>query len=452
MILKNDIMKNLLNDDTRIKKEIFDKLKNKARILESSEDLDDLVEKIGDAKFVLLGEASHGTHEFYLWRALITKKLISKKGFSFVAVEGDWPDCYRFNRYVKSYSEAGDSAYGVARHFNRWPTWMWANWEVIEFIEWLRKFNKLQTTKKNSDVGFYGLDVYSLGESLEAIMEYLQKTDPTAYRKAKAATLCFEPYGYEGTDYARSTRLVPKTCEKEVVDLLREIRNKIRTYNTDPEMVFSTEQNALIAVNAENYYRTMIGGGPDSWNIRDRHMFSTLERLMKFHGETSKAILWEHNTHIGDARATSMAEDGMVNVGELVTEAYKKEEVIKIGFGTFTGTVIAGRSWGDIMRVMHVPKAIENSWEALLHEVGEGKNLHLSLDALKKDPRFNHLFPHRAIGVVYHPEYEHLGNYVPSRMPLRYDEFIHIDQTQALHPIHMQPDGHQIPETYPWGF
>lgn len=445
-------MKATVINDELFRKNIIMKIRNKADIIESSNDLDDLIERIGDAKYVLLGEASHGTHEFYLWRAMITKKLMARKGFSFVAVEGDWPDCYRLNRYVKSYSDAGKSAFEVVHNFNRWPTWMWANWEVIEFIEWLRNFNRQIKQENNNGVGFYGLDVYSLGESLDAIMEYLKKTDPSAYEKAKAATQCFEPYGYEGTDYARSTRLVPKTCEHEVIDLLKAIRDKIQTYNTDPETVFSTEQNAFIAVNAENYYRTMIGGGPESWNIRDRHMYATLERLMQFHGTDAKAIIWEHNTHIGDARATSMAENGMINVGELVSENYRKDEVKKVGFGTYKGSVVAGRKWGDIMRVMHVPKAIENSWEALLHESGNAKDLVLNLELWKKDPSFSHPFLHRAIGVVYHPEYEHMGNYVPSNMPFRYDSFIHIDESTALNPVHMQPDGHQMPETYPWGF
>lgn len=434
------------------RQEVIDKIRNKAYFVESSADLDELVEKIGNARYVLLGEASHGTHEFYHWRAMISKKLITKKKFSFVAVEGDWPDCYRINRFVKGYPNTGSSAYELVSNFNRWPTWMWANWEVIEFIEWLLKFNQAQKNQNISAVGFYGLDVYSLGESLEAILKYLQKTDISAYKKAQIATRCFEPYGYEGTDYARSTRLTPKSCQNEVIDLLKAIRIKIQTYNTDPEMVFSTEQNALVAVNAEKYYRTMIGGGPESWNIRDRHMFATLERLMQFYGENSKAIIWEHNTHIGDARATSMAEEGMVNLGELVTENYSREEVKKVGFGTYKGSVVAGRNWGDAMRVMHVPPAMKNSWESLLHEAGNGRDFILSLVALKKDPVFSQQFLHRAIGVVYHPEHEHIGNYVPSKMPFRYDEFIHIDETQALHPVHIQPDGHQIPETYPWGF
>ena len=444
-------MNEIATDNAFSRKDIIKKIREKACFIESSNDLDDLIEKIGDAKYVLLGEASHGTHEFYLWRAMISKKLIAKKKFSFVAVEGDWPDCYRLNRYVKSYLDAGKSAYEIALNFNRWPTWMWANWEVIDFIEWLRKFNE-SNHKNIPGVGFYGLDVYSLGESLEALMEYLQKTDPSAFQKAKIATRCFEPYGHEGTDYARFTRLVPQTCQKEVVDLLKAIRGRIQTYNTDPEMVFSTEQNAIIAVNAENYYRTMIGGGPESWNIRDRHMFATLERLMQFHGKEAKAIIWEHNTHIGDARATSMAEEGMVNVGELLSENYRNEAVKKVGFGTYRGSVVAGRNWGDIMRILNVPEAFENSWEALLHESGNGRNLVLSLEAWKNDPAFNKNFLHRAIGVVYHPEYERLGNYVPSKIPYRYDKFIHIDESTALHPIHMQPDGNQIPETYPWGF
>ncbi len=432
------------------REKVYDKIREKIHLMETSGDLKELIENIGNAKYVLLGEASHGTHEFYLWRAIITKKLIAEKGFSFVGVEGDWPDCYEMNRYVKGYSDAGNSAYNLAKHFNRWPTWMWANWEVIEFIDWLRQYNE-EKDPKTKAVGFYGLDVYSLGESLEAILEYLKKTDLLAFKKAKTAIQCFEPYGYEGTGYAKSVSLVPKTCRGEVVDLLKSIRENIKTYNTDPETVFSTEQNALIAVNAENYYRTMISGGSQSWNIRDRHMVNTLERLMSFHGPDAKAIVWEHNTHIGDARATSMSYEGMINVGELLTETYGEDEVKKIGFGTYKGNVVAGRNWGDVMRIMKVPKAVENSWEELLHGAGEGRDLYLFLDSWKKDPEMNYPFLHRAIGVVYHPSHEHYGNYVPSIMPFRYDAFIHIDDTQALHPIHLEPDGHQMPETYPWG-
>ncbi|TRZ40996.1 erythromycin esterase family protein [Robertkochia solimangrovi] len=414
-------------------------------------DLDGIMNRIGNARYVLLGEATHGTHEFYVWRALLSQRLIREKGFSFIGVEGDWPDCYRINRFVKNYSDTGENAYDVIHDFRRWPTWMWANWEIIGLMNWLRVYN--ERNSQSLKVGFYGLDVYSLGESLEAILNYLEKYDITAFDKAKEAISCFEPFGFEGSDYARATRrLVPKTCQREVIDLLTEIRRKITTFNTDPESVFNAEQNALVAVNAENYYRTMIGGGPESWNIRDRHMVTTLERLMNFHGNKAKAIIWEHNTHIGDARATEMSAHGMVNVGELLSGSHARDDVVKIGFGTYEGTVVAGHHWGDVMRIMKVPKARDASWEDILHAAGDGKNVAFATDRWKDDPLFEHPIDHRAIGVVYNNDREHYGNYVPSIIPYRYDAFIHIDSTEALHPVHIKPDGHQMPETFPWGF
>ncbi len=429
---------------------MIDTLRESAVIVEEESDLDALMKQIGDASYVLLGEATHGTHEFYLWRARITQRLIQEKGFSFVGVEGDWPDCYKLNRYVKNYPDTPGDAVDVLHEFNRWPTWMWANWEVAAFADWLRKFNKDRS--RGEKVGFYGLDVYSLGESLEAILDYLEKTDMAAYETARKAMACFEPFGFEGSDYARMTQMVPEHCTKEVVQLLSEIRQKVPQYNTDHETVFSTEQNALVAVNAEHYYREMIGGGPESWNIRDRHMVETLNRLMDFHGEGAKAVVWEHNTHIGDARATGMSRQGMVNVGELVTEAHDEEEVVKVGFGTHRGRVIAGSRWGDVMRSMRVPEGIDGSWEYLLHHAGKGRDLLLNTAALRNDTLFEQPIGHRAIGVVYHPDQEHRGNYVPSIIPWRYEAFIHIDKTEALKPLHLEPNGNQMPETFPFGF
>lgn len=415
--------------------------------LKTSADLDPLMEMIGDSRYVLLGEASHGTHEYYVWRSLLSKRLIREKGFSFVAVEGDWPDCYRLNRYVKNYPNSGNSAHEVLHAFNRWPTWMWANWEIEAFAEWLKQHNGPIPVEKKT--GFYGLDVYSLGESLRAILNYLHKTDPNAFAIAKKAALCFQAYGLEGIDYARSTQIVPKTCQQEVVDLLKEVHRKIVHYNTDQETVFSAEQNARILVQAENYYRTMIKGGPDSWNIRDRHMVETLERLMEFHGENSKCIIWAHNTHIGDARATDMVRHGMVNIGELLTETHGEKETIKVGFGSYKGTVIAGRNWGDLMHTMHVPPGKPGSWEDILHKTGK-KDLLLLTGHWKENEKMNQPIGHRAIGVVYHPEREY-GNYVQSLIPMRYNAFIHLDETEALYPLHIEPDGHEMPETYPWG-
>jgi len=428
--------------------ELITLVKRKSHPLRTPDDLDPLMKKINDAKYVLLGEASHGTHEYYTWRTKITKRLIREKDFSFIAVEGDWPDCYRLNRYVKNYPDSGKSAFDVLHEFNRWPTWMWANWEIVALAEWLREYNKKLPLEKR--VGFYGLDVYSLSESLEAILKYLEKTDRHAFETTKKAIECFDLYGYEGESYARSTYLVPESCENEVVDLLKEIRGKITQYNTDHETVFSTEQNAWVAVHAENYYRAMIKDGASSWNIRDKHMVATLDRLMKFHGPKAKAIVWEHNTHIGDARATDMKNEGMFNVGELVTREHKKQGVVKVGFGSYKGTVIAGRKWGDEMHTMVVPEGADGSLEDILHKAGSENKLVL-MDQWKDEPLFNQLLGHRAIGVVYNPALERLGNYVPSILPFRYDAFIFFDETKALHPLHIKPDGHQIPETYPFG-
>lgn len=431
--------------------EISDIVSSVSTPLKDSSDLDPLMEYIGEAKYVLLGEASHGTHEYYTWRAKISKRLIEEKGFSFIAVEGDWPDCYRLNRYIKNYPHSGKSAKEVLEAFNRWPTWMWANWEIVAFAEWLKDFNNGKSVDRK--IGFYGLDVYSLRESMEAIMKYLKDNDPKTLNKAIQAMHCFEPYiKDEGQSYARASRLVPELCEKEVVGLLHEIRLKIANYNSDYENVFSTEQNALVAVNAEKYYRAMIHGGSQSWNIRDRHMVATLNRLMHFYGKESKVIVWEHNTHIGDARATDMARDGMVNVGQLVAEENSNKGVVSVGLGSYQGSVIASREWSDVIRKMNVPPAIAGSWENIIHNVKGEENKLLMLHKLKNDERMKVEIGHRAIGVVYHPEREQYGNYVPSVMPLRYDAFIYLDETQALHPLHVKPDGHQIPETYPFGF
>ena len=430
--------------------EIIELLKKTATPLENLADLDPLMDYIGEAKYVLLGEASHGTHEYYTWRAKITQRLIKEKGFSFVGVEGDWPDCYRLNRFAKGYLNSGTDIYNVLNKFKRWPTWMWANWEVAAFIDWLKSYNiDLPADKR---IGFYGLDVYSFRESMNSIIQYLEKNDPKALVIAKNAMKCFEPYGKdEGQTYARASSYVPELCEKEILHMLTEIVKNAPNYNHDAENVLSTEQNAFIARNAEKYYRAMIKRGSASWNIRDEHMVSTIERLMKFHGKEAKIIVWEHNTHIGDARATYMASEGMVNVGQLLREQHSTDGVLAVGFGSHKGSVVAGREWGDSMRKIKVPEAVEGSWEHTFHLASKGQNKLLLMNKLKEEKCISSYIGHRAIGVVYNPEHERFGNYVPTIMPKRYDAFIFIDETKALHPIHIQPEGNQIPETYPFG-
>ncbi len=430
--------------------EVVSAIKQWGYPLQSKADLQPLFDKIGDAQIVMLGEASHGTHEYYTWRSYITKRLIEEKGFSFIAVEADWPDCYRLNRYIKGHDNTTKSAFNVLHSFNRWPTWMWANWEIVALTDWLQSHNR--NLPVNKRIGFYGLDVYSLWESLENIRQYLKTTDPAALVIAENAFRCFEPFRLnEGGAYAQASQFVPELCQNEVVHLLKTIQQKLPTYNTDHENVFSAEQNALIAVNAENYFREMVKGGPHSWNIRDRHMADTLDRLLKLHGEQSKVIVWAHNTHIGDARATDMVEEGMYNLGELARMNHSDKGVFLLGFGSYKGTVIAGRSWGADMQDIQFPEAIKGSWEYLLHKASIANKLLLMDDFANNDSLIENHIGHRAIGVVYQSQFEQYGNYVPSILPLRYDAFIFFDETRALYPLNNASDDTQIPETYPFG-
>jgi erythromycin esterase-like protein len=413
--------------------------------LNTAADLDALIKDIGDATVVMLGEASHGTHEYYTWRTAISKRLIEERGFSFIAVEGDWPDCYKINRYVKGYKDAGENSIGVLKTFDRWPTWMWANWEVAALADWLRDYNKTHSKK----IGFYGLDVYSLWDSMREMVAYLEKEDPKTAQLAKAAIHCFQPYEDAEHTYARFS-LKEHGCRDEVIKLLHEVRAKAQHLDGDPEAGFNTEQNALIAVNAEKYYRSMMGFDNESWNIRDGHMMETLQRLMQFHGAGAKGIVWEHNTHIGDARATDMKRSGTVNIGQLAREQMGEENIYLVGFGSYRGSVIAGEGWGAPMKRMRVPEARKDSVEARLHAEST-QNRYLLFGDKADRQGFHKPVPHRAIGVVYHPEHERMGNYVPSVMPERYNAFIYLDETKALHPLHLHPEGHKSPDTYPFG-
>lgn len=414
------------------------------------EDLGPLLDRIGDSRIVMLGEASHGTAEYYEWRTRISQRLIQEKGFTFIAVEGDWPDCYHVNRYVKALPESGRSAREVLRVFERWPTWMWANEEIVELAEWLRGFNESQPLEQRA--GFYGLDMYSLWESMDAVVKYLQEVDPDAVAAARRAYTCFEPFSRDGQEYATATALVPTTCEDEAVRVLAALRSKASEYTEDGrDAYFDGEQNALVARSAEMYYRTMVRGGPESWNVRDRHMAETLRRLLEHHGPDSKAIVWEHNTHIGDARAADMAASGMVNLGQLAREEYGVEDMVLVGFGSYEGSVIAGDHWGAPMERMQLPPARDGTYEQLMHEAGTEDRLLVFSEYRNLEPLLDRR-GHRAVGVVYNPARERYGNYVPTVLALRYDAFLYLDTTQALHPLNLpfQMEG-EMPETYPSG-
>lgn len=415
--------------------------------LEKKEDLDPLMDRIGDSRYVLLGEATHGTHEYYTWRAEISKRLIEEKGFSFVAVEGDWPDCYKINRWVKDLPNSGSSIKEVLKEFNRWPTWMWANWEVAAFTEWMKKHNS--NLAPENKVGFYGLDVYSLWESMETIVNYLDKEDPDTATLARQAADCFEPYR-KNDSYVSAYRGMNQRCRNEVVELLTEVRQNVEKYNDEREAGLNAELNTLVLKNAEKYYEAMASFDSSSWNVRDSHMVETLNTLMDFHDDDAKVIIWEHNTHIGDARATDMAAHGMHNVGQLVREQHQDEGVVLVGFGSNEGSVVAGEFWGGKMQKMELPKAIDGSVESILHRQGATNKLLIFDDGSPIKEAFSERLGHRAVGVVYDPHQER-GNYVSSNLSNRYDAFLYIDKTQGLHPLHIQPEGHKVPDTYPFG-
>ena len=397
--------------------------------------LDPLVERAGDARIVLIGEASHGTAEYYEWRARLTRRLVAEHGFDFVAVEGDWPDCRDVDRWVKT-DEGPDDPTSVLETFERWPTWMWANHEVADFIAWLRDHNR--TT--GADVGFYGLDVYSLRESLDAISDYLAENAPQALPAALQAFDCFDVHGsVEG--YARAQRLVPASCEDEVVTLLQELRRV--PAEADGADRFDAEQNAFVLRDAERYYRIMVRGGPHPWNLRDTHMADTLDRLLDHHGPESRGVVWEHNTHVGDARFTDMAAAGMVNVGQLARRRHPDGDVLLVGFGSPRGTVVAADAWGSPAKRMTLPPAPGDSHEHVIDSAVDGPALFLFDGDRTGWPGSRR--GHRAIGVVYHPERESLGNWVPTVLGGRYDAFIQFPTTEALHPIAgLEPE--EIPE------
>ncbi|MGV3618731.1 MAG: erythromycin esterase family protein [Fimbriimonas sp.] len=425
---------------------LLEAINRRSRRLAMDDPLDDLVERIGDAKVVLMGEASHGTSEYYLWRARLSRRLIEEKGFSFVGVEGDWPDCYEVNRYVKTYDGSPGHAKDVLATFDRWPTWMWANWEVVTFAEWLRVHNR----DRDAKAGFYGLDVYSLWESLEAVLDHVTQYHPEEIPRVRTALACLHPFDREPQNYAMSIRYVSEDCEGEVVDVLRALQNRPARYPDDPESHFNAEQNARAAIGAEQYYRAMVRNDDLSWNIRDTHMADTLDRLMDRHGPNAKAIVWEHNTHIGDARATDMADAGMVNIGQLARERYGRENCFLLGFSGYEGRVIAGDFWGAPMEAMVVPPARETSWEYLLHAADPSDKL-LFTDDLRDIPELRRRLGHRAIGVVYDPERERFGNYVPTDLLDRYDALIAFETTTALHPLHLTERALvEPPETYPY--
>lgn len=412
-------------------------------------DLAPLVDRLAGVRFACVGEASHGTHEFYSWRAELSRRLIEEHGFTWIGVEGDWPDCWRINRWVRGYEEQELTAAQLLARFERWPTWLWANRDVADFLDWLHRWNCARPTEWRA--GFYGLDVYSLWDSLREIVDWLTEHEPEAVAAAMQAWQCFLPYHQDPHRYAWATRLVPESCEDEVVTLLTEVRRRTRDMVTDDEDAFDAFQNAEVAAGAERYYRAMVRGDRLSWNVRDHHMADTADRISTHLGPRSKGLVWEHNTHVGDARATDMARAGMVNVGQLLRERHLADGVGLVGFATHRGTVLAASGWGEPERVMRLPEAVAGSHESLLH-LALRRDALLVFDDDHTGPWLSEVRGHRAVGVVYEPARE-TGNYVPTRMSGRYDALIWLEETTALRPLHHEGPPHEPElETEPTGF
>lgn len=410
------------------------------------EDMEAIVERVASARHVFIGEASHGTSEYYRWRAVLTQHLIRDHGFSFVAVEGDWPDCQAVNAWVRGRHERELDAAEVLRKFDRWPTWMWANEEVAEFVTWLREHND----RAEPPVGFHGLDVYSLWDSLDRIVDYVRTHDSAALESTLSAMQCFEPYGQDPQRYAAATRLVPEGCEGEVTDLLKDLERLIERSVDGDEDEFDALQNAEVLVGAERYYRAMVRADANSWNVRDHHMADTFDRLVDHYGPDTRGIVWAHNTHVGDASATDMAAAGMTNIGQLARERLGRSEVALVGFGGYEGTVIAGREWGAPWEKMTVPPARPGSHEALIHQATSEPVFVVTSDEAANGWLTARL-PHRAIGVVYRPGGDRYGNWVPTVLGSRYDVFIAFGTTTALHPLEVGPTSGEEQETRPWG-
>ena len=425
----------------------------------AAEDYDPLLELVGDSRFVLLGEASHGTHEFYRERAQITKRLIREKGFTAVAVEADWPDAYRVNRYVRGRGDDAEAIDALAG-FRRFPAWMWRNADVLDFVGWLRAHND-SAEPGSPKAGFYGLDLYSLHASMEAVIAYLDKVDPVAAQRARSRYACFDHYGEDTQAYGYAAEFgLGQSCENEVVTQLVDLRRAAAEYALRDGRIaeddyFYAEQNARLVKDAEAYYRTMYRGEVSSWNLRDRHMAETLDALVEFlgrKGPAAKVVVWAHNSHLGDARATQMGTQGEWNVGQLVRERDGQDAVL-VGFTTHSGTVTAASNWGAPAERKSVRLALPGSYEALFHDSGLGRFL-LTFrgggqvsDALRQ-PRLE-----RAIGVIYRPETERASHYFRAILPAQFDAVIHIDRTRAVEPLECTAEWEagEVPETFPSG-
>lgn len=421
--------------------------------LSPDNDLRPLITTVKDKKIVMLGGAGHGTKEFYEWRSVISKDLILNHGFNFISVEGDWPSCQKVNQFIQNKNDKNKDVLEnkILSHFTRWPTWMWANDEISELVGWLKNNNN----EKDKTAGFYGLDVYSLYDSIDEVINLLQSVDSELATKIKSYYSCFDFYSKNEKAYARSLLKRPIGCKREVHLALSETLQYSKEHGYEKnEVFFNAIMNAQVVCSSERYYRAMMLGEEESWNVRDHHMMETLNQLLNHYGKDSKGIVWAHNNHVGDYRATDMIKNKKINLGGLARETLGSENVALIGFSTYSGTITASSSWDGPIQVLEVPKAIDESVEAEFHnaipKIGSSDYYVLLNDVSDFSP-LNEIRGQRSLGVVYQPASEYRGNYIPTILSKCYDAFFFIDQTKALSHHDVKVDVKKIPETYPHG-
>lgn len=419
-------------------------------------DYDRLLDQIGEARLVLIGEASHGTKEFYRERAVITRRLIEEKGFNAVTAEADWPDAFRVNRFVRGLSKDSNADDALAS-FDRFPRWMWRNKEVLSFVKWLRAHNDRLPDREK--VGFYGLDLYCLHTSIDALLKYLVKADPASAAKVRDYFSCLDAFEGDSQVYGSAVALgITESCRREVLKALEAVQARAATYRKlsagwSAEDHFDAQQNAIAIRDAEEYYRTMFRGRVSSWNLRDQHMARALEAVgshLEGLGNGAKIVVWAHNSHLGDARATEMGRLGELNLGQLAREHFGKKATKLIGLSTYEGTVTCATDWDDPAQTKEVRPALRESYEALFHQVGPDR-FYLNLERHGQDLELPML--ERAIGVIYRPETERQSHYFDARLAAQFDAILHFDRTTAVEPldgvITKRPTS--VPDTYPFG-
>lgn len=412
-------------------------LRQKCHPITEEKDLDVLVEKLADAEYVFLGCSSHGTDDFYRIRSYITRQLLLKKNFSFVAVEGDWSPAFDVNRYIKGISDF-KNAKSALEKFDYWPAWLWANEEMKNFVKWLCKNNQ----NKNDKVGFYGLDGYNIGSSVQAIINFLEKKYPEALPMAYKIYYRFEPFGKDARSYAQTRSLANHACREEVLKLVYDLLKNVKTSQDNEEEEFNHRHYRQSLKEAEFFYRNIIKADESSWDIREHQLMETLDRVKNFYGKSSKAVIWAHNLHVGDARSTPFLKRGMVSLGQLARQKYGEGRVMIVGIGSYEGEVIATYSWGAPMMKMLMPQARKGSIEELFHDAKKGDSFLVSSE-VSKIKEMSLRRNQRTIGIVYHPHHES-SNYISTDLVNRYDAFIYIDETQALRPLGRSIKGHVI--------